>query len=56
MNKIKSIIEIAAYALGSIGGFGWAMHNHGYLIGGAVVILAIMAFPEVKKAFKELSK
>lgn len=56
MNKIRSIVEIAAYALGSIGGFGWAMYNHGYLIGGAVVVLAVMAFPELKRAVNELIK
>ena len=53
MNKVRSIVEIAAYALG---GFGWAMYNHGYLIGGAVVVLAVMAFPELKRAFNELMK
>lgn len=56
MNKVRSIVEIAAYTLGSIGGFGWAMYNHGYLIGGAVVVLAVMAFPELKRAVKDLTE
>lgn len=55
MNKVRDLVEIAAYALGSIGGFGWAIYNHGYVIGTAVVVLAAMAFPELKRAVKDLA-
>ena len=55
MNKVRDLVEIAAYALGSIGGFGWAMYSKGYAIATAVVVLAAMAFPELKRAVKDLA-
>lgn len=40
------------YALGSVGGFGYAIYSEAYVIAAAVVVLAIMAFPQVMKHFK----
>lgn len=40
------------YAMGSIGGFGYAMYCKAYLIAVAVLVLAILAFPTIKKVFK----
>lgn len=44
------------YAMGSIGGFGYAMYCKAYLIAVAVLVLAIMAFPTAKRLFQEWTK
>ena len=41
------------YAMGSIGGFGYACYCKAYVIAAAVLLLAILAFPTIKKVFKE---
>ena len=41
------------YAMGSIGGFGYACYSGAYVIAAAVLVLAILAFPTIKKVFKE---
>ena len=41
------------YAMGSIGGFGYACYSGAYLIAVAVLVLAVMAFPTAKRIFKE---
>lgn len=41
------------YAMGTIGGFGYAMYCKAYVIAAAVLIVAAMAFPTIKKVFKE---
>ena len=41
------------YAMGSIGGFGYACYCKAYMIAAAVLVLAILAFPTIKKVFKE---
>lgn len=54
--KLKGIISmflLMLYAMGSIGGFGYAMYCKAYLIAVAVLVLAIMAFPTAKRIFKE---
>lgn len=57
--KLKGIISmflLMLYAMGSIGGFGYAMYCKAYLIAVAVLVLAIMAFPTAKRIFKEWTK
>lgn len=54
--KIISFIILVFYALGSIGGFGYACYSGAYLIAVSVIALAVMAFPTAKKAFQELTK
>lgn len=44
------------YAMGSIGGFGYACYSGAYVIAAAVLVLAVMAFPTIKKVFKEWSE
>lgn len=39
--------------MGSIGGFGYACYSGAYVIAAAVLVLAVMAFPTIKKVFKE---
>ena len=54
--KLKGIISmflLMLYAMGSIGGFGYAMYCKAYVIAAAVLVLAIMAFPTAKRIFKE---
>lgn len=41
------------YAMGTIGGFGYAMYRKAYVIAAAVLIVAVMAFPTIRKVFKE---
>lgn len=54
--KLKGIISmflLMLYAMGSIGGFGYAMYCKAYVIAAAVLIVAVMAFPTIRKVFKE---
>ena len=41
------------YAMGTIGGFGYTMYRKAYVIAAAVLIVAVMAFPTIRKVFKE---
>ena len=54
--KLKGIISmflLMLYAMGTIGGFGYAMYCKAYVIAAAVLIVAVMAFPTIRKVFKE---
>lgn len=53
LKGIISMFLLMLYAMGSIGGFGYAMYCKAYLIAVAVLVLAIMAFPTAKRIFKE---
>lgn len=53
-NKIICFILFFAYIVGAIGGFGYAIYSHAYVIAAAVVVLAVMAFPTFKNCIKEL--
>lgn len=55
LKKIGYFFGLAAYVLGSIGGFGWSIYGKGYLVAAAVIVLAAMAFPTAKKWFKGLT-
>lgn len=44
-----------AYAVGAIGGFGVSVAGKDYFIAACVAVLAAMAFPFAKKAFKFLT-
>lgn len=52
--KFLSFFELAAYAVGAIGGLGYCLYAKGWVIAAAVVALAAMAFPEAKAAFKRV--
>ncbi len=56
MKRFASFFGLCAYALGSIGGFGYAMYSKAYLIGVCVFILAAMAWPTAKRLFKVLTE
>lgn len=51
MNNFLKLFGIAAWALGTIGGIGYCLYFHHYLIAVAIAILGAMAFPTVKKWF-----
>lgn len=55
-DKFKGMLYtfiIALYILGTIGGFGYALYCGAYLIGLAVLAVAVLAFPTVKKLWKK---
>ena len=54
MKKFLYFFGLAAYVLGAIGGFGYAMYCKAYVIAVAVVVLAAMAFPTAKTFFNKL--
>lgn len=49
MKNIFNLFGIAAWVLGTFGGFGYAIYSKAYLVAIAVAILGAMAFPTVKK-------
>lgn len=55
MKKVLAFLVICLFALGAIGGFGYSVYGGSWPIAVGVVILAILAFPTVKKYWKELS-
>ena len=60
-NKIKmkkyfvALGWLVAYAVGLIGGVGYAAYSGAWVIAICVVLLGVMAFPKAKEAFKVLS-
>ncbi len=56
LKGIISMFLLMLYAMGSIGGFGYACYSGAYLIAAAVLVLAIMAFPTAKRLFQEWTK
>lgn len=54
MTKLLSFFELLAYVLGSIGGFGCCLYMKTWVLAIAVVVLAGMAFPEAKEAYKRM--
>lgn len=44
---------LMAYAMGTIGGIGYACYSHAYVIAIAVAVLAVMAFPTAKSVFQK---
>lgn len=56
MKSFISFIIICLYVLGAVGGFGYALYSGANLIGIAIIALAVMAWPTVRNAFKELTE
>lgn len=54
--QILRLVILMAYAMGAIGGTGYALYSRAYLIAIAVVVLAVLAFPVVWKIFQDLTK
>ena len=47
------MMMMMAYAMGSIGGLGYALYCEAYVIAGAIVLLSIMAFPKARYYFEK---
>lgn len=54
--QILRLVILMAYAMGAIGGTGYAIYSRAYVIAAAVVALAVLAFPVVRKNFQDLTK
>ena len=54
--QILRLVILMAYALGAIGGTGYAIYSRAYVIAIAVVVLAVLALPVVIKIFQDLTK
>lgn len=53
--QFLSFIGICAYAMGTIGGFGFSAWGGSWPVAIAVLILAVMAWPTVKKLWNDMS-
>lgn len=56
MKSLKGIFYtfvLMLYAMGAIGGFGYACYSGAYVIAAAVLVLAILAFPTIKDVWKK---
>jgi hypothetical protein len=56
MKKILSFFGLCAYAVGTIGGIGYACYNRAFFIAVCVALLAWFAFPKAKQFFNELTE
>ncbi len=54
--QILRMVILMAYVMGAIGGTGYALYCRAYVIAIAVVVLAVLAFPVVKKIFQDWTK
>ena len=50
-----ALLWLVAYAVGLIGGVGYAAYSGAWVIAICVILLGAMAFPKAKEAFKVLS-
>ena len=50
-----ALLWLAAYAVGLIGGVGYAAYSGAWVIAICVILLGVMAFPKVREALKVLS-
>ena len=50
-----ALLWLVAYAVGLIGGVGYAAYSGAWVIAICVILLGVMAFPKAKEAFKVLS-
>ena len=56
MKKYIYLIGLFAYAMGTIGGIGYACHAGAWVIAVAVAILGVMAFPTAKEFYKKITE
>ena len=54
MKKIICFFAMFLYIIGTIGGIGYCLYNHAYVIAVAVLVLAVLAMPAVYKIFNYL--
>ena len=56
MEKYLYLIILFAYAMGVVGGIGYALYSGAWVIAVAVLILGVMAFPTAWKVYDELMR
>ena len=54
MKQLFSFLVLCMYAMGTIGGIGYAAYCKAYLIAVAVLVLALMAVPTARNYYKYL--
>lgn len=54
--QFLSFIGICAYAMGTIGGFGFSAWGGSWPVAISVIILAVMAWPTAKKLWNDMSE
>lgn len=53
--KILCFIALFLYIIGTIGGVGYCLYSHAYMIAIAVAMVAVMTIPTVVKLYKFLT-
>jgi uncharacterized membrane protein len=56
MKKYIYLIGLFAYAMGTIGGIGYACYSGAWVIAVAVAILSAMAFPTAKEFYYKITE
>ena len=51
MKKIICFFALCLYILGTIGGIGYCLYSHAYVIAFSVVVLAVLAMPTAYNMF-----
>ena len=54
--KLIYFILLFLYVIGAIGGIGYTVYIHEYVIAAGVAVLAGMAYPTAKKLFNEMQE
>lgn len=55
MKKILYFLLLVLYVIGLIGGIGYCVYNHAWVIAIGVVVLGVMGFPMAKECFEKLT-
>ena len=56
MSKFIAFVKFCAYILGAGGGVGYAVYGGSWPIAVAIIILALMAWPEFAASYKVLTE
>lgn len=56
LKKLLYFAEICGYLFGAVGAFGWSVYCKNWPAAVGVVILAAMAFPELKRAIHNIQE
>ena len=56
MKKYTYLIGLFAYAMGTIGGIGYACYAGAWVVAVAVAILGVMAYPTAKEFYKKITE
>ncbi len=56
MKKLIAFVEVCAYVMAALGGCGYAVYGGSWPIAVAIIIMAVMAWPTFKGAYKQLAE